>query len=113
MRELYNVISNAKWMWAHEYLNEATLTNLWEAVCWCKGCSVTQIPPIQTLLGLFSDPTDMMMAFASQFFPPDPTPIPIHHDDDPDPTPTHELIAIMADEVAEALWPTSNKSAPG
>jgi hypothetical protein len=55
----------------------------------------------------------MTMAFMSQFFPPDPTPIPTHHDDDPDPTPTHKLIAIMADEVTEALWPTSNKSAPG
>ena len=37
MRELRNVIGNAKRMWAHEYLNEATLTNLWEAARWHKG----------------------------------------------------------------------------
>ena len=55
----------------------------------------------------------MATAFASRFFPPDPTPIPTHHPDDPEPTLTHDLIAITAHEISAALRPTSNKSAPG
>ena len=113
MRELRNIIGNAKRTWAHEYLNEATLTNLWEAARWRKGRTQTRIPPIQTTHGLSAEPTDMATAFAARFFPPDPTPIPTHHDDDPDPTPTRDLVAITAHEISMALGPTSNKSAPG
>ena len=83
MRELHNVISKAKQTWAHEFLNHTTLTNLWEAAHWCKGHSVSQIPPIQTITGLSSEPADMATTFATCFFPPDPTPVPIHHLDDP------------------------------
>ena len=55
----------------------------------------------------------MATAFASRFFPPDPTPIPAHHDDDPEPTPLREFIPITTDEILTALKDTSNKSAPG
>ena len=113
MRELRNIIGNAKRSWAHDYLNEATLTNLWEAAQWRKGRSVTRIPPILTTSGLSAEPTNMATAFASRFFLPDPTPIPTHHADDPEPTPTRDLVAITAHEISAALGPTSNKSAPG
>ena len=113
MRELRNIISNAKRTWAHEFLNSTTLTNLWEAARWHKGRSVSCIPPIQTFHGLSSNPADMATTFAQRFFPPDPTPIPPHHADDPDPTPSREFIAITADEISAALRPTSNKSALG
>ena len=113
MRELHNVIGNAKRTWAHEYLNEATLTNLWEAAHWRKGRSQSRIPPIQTTSGLSAEPADMATAFASRFFPPDPNPIPTHQNNDPDPTPIRDLVAITAHEISRALRPTSNKSAPG
>ena len=100
-------------MWAHEYLNEATLTNLWEAARWRKGRTQSRIPPIQTPSGVSAQPTHMATAFATRFFPPDPTPIPSHHDDDPDPTPIRDLIAITAHKISTALGPMSNKSAPG
>ena len=113
MRELRNIIGNAKRSWAHDYLNEATLTNLWEAARWRKGRSTTRIPPIITTSGLSAEPANMATAFASRFFPPDPTPIPTHHPDDPKPTPMRDLVAITVHEISAALGPTSNKSAPG
>ena len=113
IRELRNVLGKAKWTWAHNFLNETTLTNLWEAARWHHGRSSSRIPLILGASGLTHEPADMATTFGSRFFPPHPVAIDPDQPDDPPPTTTRPFIDITQDEVATSLKATSNKSAPG
>ena len=113
VRELRNVLGQAKRDWAHDFLHQATTSHLWTAAKWRNGRSVTRIPPILSLAGLSHDPEQMAEAFRARFFSPTPTPVLPTQPDDPEPLQPRPHIPITASEILDALSTTSNKSTPG
>ena len=113
VRELRNILGNAKREWAHDFLHHATNSRLWIAAKWQNGRVLSRIPSILTPNGLSAEPTDMAEAFRQRFFSASPSPVASSQPDDPAPTPTRDHIPITQSEVADALSTTSNKSAPG
>ena len=113
VRELRNVLGQAKRDWAHDYLHNATSTHLWTAARWRNGRTVLRIPPILGPHGLSHEPADMADAFRRRFFSASPVPVLPDQPDDPPPLPPRSHIPITRTEISDALGATSNKSAPG
>jgi hypothetical protein len=113
-KELRRTIKNAKRQWAHDFLDHATVDNLWAAARWRRGRSNSCIPPlISANSTLTQDPAGQAAALGSRFFDASPPPVDPSQPDDPPPRPVREWPPIINDEIKVALTGTSNGSAPG
>jgi len=114
IQHLWKMIASSKHQWAHDFLHHATSNNLWEAVAWCKGQSIKQIPPLLTSNTTISHvPHIMSEVLLWRFFTTEGPQVSSVEPDDPAPLPVQDFPTITQEEIAVALAKTSNKSAPG
>jgi hypothetical protein len=80
---------------------------------WRFGRKQRLIPALTTDIGLSDHPAHMATALRRRFFKMAPSFVPTAFPDDPPPQAPRPYATIMTLEIADALCPTSNNSAPG
>ena len=111
-KALRSAIRSAKQEWANDFLKDATSGDLWTAASWRHGRRIRSIPALITDNGLSNNTTEMAEALRHRFFKDQP-PIPAHLESETPAFQQREFAPITESEIAEALRPTSNTSAPG
>ena len=106
-------LTEARRKWLDDFLHLTNIGNLWTATRWQRGRRVSKIPPL-TVDGVTAQrPEDIAPLFRDRFFPTQPAHVEKAQPDDPPPEPRHTHHPVSTEEVADALRPTSNSSAPG
>jgi hypothetical protein len=112
---LRRVIRKAKRKWADTITAEANSDDIWGFVNW--GTGKARKPPLRQVRrtdGTFATSLeDKADVFYEAYFPTDRPTVDVIQPDDPPPRPTRTFVDFTANELAEALAPTSNLSAPG
>ena len=111
-KTLKSAIRSTKQEWANDFLKDATMDKLWMAASWRHGRHLKSIPALNTKTGLSNDPGQMSEALRNRFFK-NPPHNPSSDQEDGPIFPQRGCPPITESEIAEALKPTSNSSAPG
>jgi hypothetical protein len=112
-KALKKATQKAKREWANSIISNAKNEELWQVTKWRHSQWVSFILAILTNQGLSSEDPTKAEAFQARFFNNHPLAVPDIFPDDPPPLLSRDLAMITQEEIATALFNTSNKSAPG
>jgi hypothetical protein len=112
-KALHKVVALAKHSWVNEFLHGTMPEHLWMAVKWHFGHKQRLIPALTTDTGLSDHPAHMATTLRRCFFKMASSFVPTTFPDDPPPQAPCSYAVTTTSEIADALCPTSNNSAPG